>query len=783
MGTWTKDSQGVWTLSGDGTRTTVTTDEPVPSDVAIRLQCNEISDEVAVVVRSSPDGRSCWEVAIEGTDLLIRRVVYGVPLDPDVRVAHNIPQGTAYLIEARIVQNDLRALINGTQLANFDISSHYANFNRAGFSGIKNGATVSLFQRCELVPIVSERADVLVAVANGDIWCSLDGSSLTLVQAGAMRSTGTVDIAEYRGKAYLVDGSRAKIFDPTDLSVVDWKPTAGTLPGQTGDGTTTAKIVAAHRGRLFLAGADDDPQNLWASAVGDPLDWDTTATTAGRAFVLGGAGGSQSPRVGQPITALQVSSGNDLVVGCVGQIWRLLGDPALGPIETSTISLEYGISGKDALAQVSEGVIIGHAPEGVVLISNGVINLSQNVLTEGIQIPRKNQALYRIQVVRDPTRHGTHIFLTYETQPSSGTSLHFWYDDRAGGLNPGAGGFFPEQYPNNIGPMATVLWRGEVLLGGRDGYIRGYDDTVKSDDGTNAIDSYFTSTWSLPDTIGDTIHEKSFIELGMDSDPVTITIYGGRSIEEAHDSTRRFRLSSVKTVSYAGTPLVDRVRAPAMVMQVRNNTLDKWIHVERIETHLRAGRHKRRWGKPVAPAPPPPPGISGIPGDSVSMPQSSSAVVVSSGPDDTSGQASPASSSQSQPYSGILRLYDHAELRASGTTAWIWLEKKYSGGTLVSQHTTSIPTSYPAKGYTYGGTYIDLNTASSGTVSWSTAPDVATTYGGTHSTVPYSGTYRSPLAGAQWLEQYWSSGTLVSQHTTSVSTSEPRSGFTYGGQP
>jgi hypothetical protein len=67
------------------------------------------------------------------------------------------------------------------------------------------------------------------------------------------------------------------------------------------------------------------------------------------------------------------------------------------------------------------------------------------------------------------------------TPVNSGTATHvFW--------NAGTGAFFPIQYPNNTGPISAIVFDGDgpldrqLVLGGRDGYVRKINPSLLNDD-------------------------------------------------------------------------------------------------------------------------------------------------------------------------------------------------------------------------------------------------------------------------------------------------------------
>lgn len=609
---WTQDSKGIWTLTTTGDRYAVVSDDAMPASHALVAEIANPADTVAVIFRSSPDGGTCWEVyttAGTGGNLAIRKRSFGTAAAAAATAAHGLTTGQVFRLEIRIESGVVNAYLDGsdTPTLTHTIGSDFDYLDRYGFAGAVHGSKVLRLQTCQIIPLLSERTDILLAGAAGEVWASTDGETLFQVASGVMRASGDISVTSFTDqKLYMVDGQHCKRFDPETETIEDVVPTAGSLPGATGgvSGSTTATLIATHAGRLVFNYGDTDPQNLLLTAVGDALDLDTGAVTFGHAYVLGGAGGSESVKVGEPITCLQPTSSHTLIVGCTGQIWKIQGDPAIGGITTPPLALDVGISGGEASFLLSEGLVIAHAPEGVLLIApdaQEVRNISRDVLNEGIQYLRQNRADYRVTVVRDPTNHGTHIFRTPRDETVAGE--HFWYDHRiADQLGPG--GFFPDSFHLDAEPTAAVLWRGKPLLGCRDGYLRAFDWN-ETDDDLQAIDCYWPVTLlDLEDSNNDTLLNKLNLVLGESSAAVSLNCYGGASAEQAHNPSTRYQLFGPVTFGYNYPPLVRRVRAPALVLQLRNNAAGQAPSVEIVEVHLRTGAIRRRWGVRDAPTVP-----------------------------------------------------------------------------------------------------------------------------------------------------------------------------------
>ena len=97
-----------------------------------------------------------------------------------------------------------------------------------------------------------------------------------------------------------------------------------------------------------------------------------------------------------------------------------------------------------------------------------------------------DKEVYTVSLAYDGRDRGVHIYITsVETQ----THTHYWYDWTHRG-------FWPVSLQSDHEPTAVRTHRSHValdtavLLGGRDGYLRRYDDGAYTDDGGNEIPSY-----------------------------------------------------------------------------------------------------------------------------------------------------------------------------------------------------------------------------------------------------------------------------------------------------
>jgi hypothetical protein len=642
-GVWTKNNAGVWVLSAPSSeRTVVIAVDELPSDTSIRLQCKQPADNVKVLILSAKDGRSAIEVGIEGANAVIRPVTHAVAGGNLDSAAHGLSAGVPFVMEVRLQDLNIECFLNDstTAVVEYDNSSAktFAKQKHYGFVSAVDGAKVLSADVCDLIPQLLDQSDVLIAVCQGDVWYSDDGGTLSLLRAGVFKQSADVSLVEIQQKMYGVDGATAQVIDPIALTVTALVPTAGSLPGATVgvDGSTRATFAARFQGRLVLGRDPQDPQNLFMSAVNDALDWDTAGVGPGRAFALSA---SNRAKIGQPITCVQEITADTLLIGCVASVWKLVGDPALTLPSISPVMIGSGISGPEAIHLAEEGITIAHSPDGAFLlpVAGGPVGLSAGVLTKVIQIARALIDTYRVQVRRDTARHVTHFFLTSR---AAAISFHCAYDERVGEFQRGSGGWFIDLLPVRIGPTASTVWRGEVLLGTRDGFVCVFEDAAKSDDGT-AIEARFAcGLIQRPDLNRDAVLRKLAILKRVQSDPVTYRVFGGLTPQQVFTgfvpADRWILLEG--TAPDAQKPIVRGCRSPFLLLELSNTTLGQGFAVEAVEASVSSGRltRRRRRTPSPAPAPCPPPG-----GKLGSTPEATpSSAVFSDGPGNTETEPS-----------------------------------------------------------------------------------------------------------------------------------------------
>ena len=269
-----------------------------------------------------------------------------------------------------------------------------------------------------------------------------------------------------------------KIYDPNTDTLSIWSAT-------TGKGSVPAgcPLVCTYRDRLVLAGGSDNPYLWYMSRQGDPLDWDYGQLDSQRAV---SGQGSDAGQIGEPITALISHSDDYLVFGCAHSLWILRGDPAYGGM-IDALSYKIGIVDKQAWCKGPDSEIIFLSKDGLYALQPGANSFPQSISRE--RIPRElldvSSDIYTVTLAYDIRFRGVHIYLSSENNQ---TVFHWWFDWETKT-------FWKVSLQGNYDPTALYEYysaddeESSVLLGGRDGYIRKYNQYFETDGG-NQINSY-----------------------------------------------------------------------------------------------------------------------------------------------------------------------------------------------------------------------------------------------------------------------------------------------------
>lgn len=574
----------------------------LPTEYAIRAQILDVAGNVKVLIRASGDGRTGIECGIEGADLIIREIKMGEAAAPLATIAHSIPSGETFTLRVQSTSTGIKVeaiRATGSPVSVTQTSEQFRNYRRWGFVSSVNNATVLWAWVVELTPIFADVTDVLGVVAGGDLWACYDGQTMELVGQRVMPETGQVSMDVSDGKVYMVGGGLAKVWDVTAKTVTNYTATGHAtykLPGATAVGTTKGSLLRTYRGGVCITSIEGEPNAIYRSAIGEPLTWNTAERAQGRAWVIGPNIERSGLSIADPVLALSVAADNVLLIGCTNSMLVLMGDPVDGAAELRPLSLSIGVSGPNAITLAESGLTVFHSPEGMHAVSagDGVWSFSAGTLNNILTFARADRSLHQVTVVRDPDRGGLHIFLT---KGAGAASTHFWYDEGIGKYRDGNGGFYPEQYPWT--PTCATVWKGQVIIGTREGRLVQFDDTLNTDLGA-AIDSVVSFNLIDEDPIdNDMLVDEILPMVSSQSSQFTISLYGARTPEDVYDSTQRTLLARAYG-SGEIEPFRPNQRSAACLVVLRGPKIVLEAMEVRTRTARRIGRTRVLGALPVS---------------------------------------------------------------------------------------------------------------------------------------------------------------------------------------
>ncbi len=368
-----------------------------------------------------------------------------------------------------------------------------------------------------------------------------------------------------------------KVFSPGQGTYVPFMATEGMVP-------VGCSLICLYRDRLVLAGSHGEPHMWYMSRQGDPYDWnyveDTSSDNLDYGIAVAGYN-SDAGVVGKPIRALIPHSDDYLVFGYDHEMWILRGDPAAGG-QVDCLSRSVGVVGKRAWCHGANGEAYFLSQDGVYVLAPGGESYPKAVSRTVLPVElagvdwRDN-----VQMSYDVPANGIHIFI--EGKPSWFFSLD-------------TGSFWPVGFGNGAVVTATMEYRGEVLMGCFDGFVRTHDDAVVTDDG-ECFDSFVAIG---PVRLGRGDYSEGVLQRmdatmcgSRDASGARIDVFTG---SEAIDAAAMYGYDE-PAGGYAvrgkvGVSLV-RIRGGAVVLKVGQYGLAEWWGMERIGIYAKdAGRFR-----------------------------------------------------------------------------------------------------------------------------------------------------------------------------------------------
>ena len=364
---------------------------------------------------------------------------------------------------------------------------------------IVNGSNLKI---ADFINVKLTHTALTTAHAHGDILTQTQSAGVTasmVVDFTNAAKTATYGYAYYTAATAFdtstgVTGSGSGTgFTPTIVTnsphFYDWTVYPG---GSSGTMPDTAYLGCAYRGRAVISGNPKNPHQWYMFRQLNPFDLAFVANDA-QTPVLGGS--SNAGKIGDIVKALIPFNDDYLIFGCATSMWFLQGDPAYGGTIMS-LTKHTGIFGGQAWTFDETGNLYFFGTGGLFTVKRGsrlVENLSNKRLPKLLEDEDAKSETHRVTLGFDKRRNGLVLAIT---TLATGANSNYWYDLQSEGM-------FPESYPNVCGVYSQFYYPAEddtyadLILGGRDGYLRIFKDSAKDDDSGDS-DTAISSNVLMP---------------------------------------------------------------------------------------------------------------------------------------------------------------------------------------------------------------------------------------------------------------------------------------------
>ena len=359
-------------------------------------------------------------------------------------------------------------------------------------------------------------------------------------------------------------------------------------------------LVAPYSSRLFIAGSSDEPNQWWVSKCSNPWMYaievnNDLSANYGLAGNLGEAG--------DLIRALIPVKDDRILLGCANSIRAIVGNPSpYAGGEMNEVDLTHGIWGAKSWCYDGSGSLYYISPVGGLCKMNMVLYTTEVITSATLPklLSTLNPATHRIELAYESTLEGIWITIT---DLVNATGSAYFYSIVTGGL------FLVVLQDENavysaVSFVANDPTKRGVLFGCRDGYVREFNATAKSDD-VGSTDAAISASVALPVMALSKVDEEGrmrSITLSTgggeasgtytDTDAVTISIYTGDDAEEVAEKIRDAETPDVTgTVTGAGRQLRFRSRARGRYAGIvlSNNTAYSSFAINKVVADLEGG--------------------------------------------------------------------------------------------------------------------------------------------------------------------------------------------------
>jgi hypothetical protein len=438
---------------------------------------------------------------------------------------------------------------------------------------------------------LSGRLIQVVAVSQGEVYLAEPGDTLWVIADNITGETpplipsGIVFSAQNNQKMWFVDGTNYCWYNPLNGTVNLWTPTAGTLPED--DDGNTARLICTWRGRTVLSGLLLDPQNVFFSAVSDPLDFDYSPASPSQTQAVA-LNLSDLGLIGEPVMSLCPCGDDVLIVFCTSSTYALRGDPAAGG-QIDRLSDEVGSLWGRPWAKDPAGNVYFYSNR------TGIYRLAPQGTSPPVKISSAidqflldlNTGTNHVRMAWDDRFDVLHVFIT-DVRAAAATT-HLAYEARTGAW------WFDRFANKDFDPLCCCTLDGNepenrvVLIGSWDGYVRFFDRAATTDD-RFPIDSEVWIGPLVTQNMDEILLKDLQAVLAEDSGEVTYSVHVGRSAQEAFNSE-----AVTDGVWEAGRGLTEAIRAAGHAIYVKLTASNPW-RLEQIRARVATTGMVRRRG-------------------------------------------------------------------------------------------------------------------------------------------------------------------------------------------
>jgi len=448
----------------------------------------------------------------------------------------------------------------------------YGDVVAHGTDGTVSGTTFDATSYADWTTVAVDPHDMVVVVS------AVQGTAVAGTYAIQSVAAGSITLATTAGSgacSYRVERA-PKVYDPLLGTITIAAATTGQFP-------TGCPLICRYMNRIVVAGAEIAPHVWYMARQGDPTDWDFSQEDE-QAAVAGTSSAAGVP--GDAITALAPHSDDYLIIGCRNSLWRLRGDPASGG-QLDSLSHSIGIIGPKAWCIIPSGEIVFLSMDGLYALDAGgdsfPVSLSRDTLPRELQ--NLNPDMLTISLEYDLQGQGIHIFVT---PVSSNACIHWWMDWNRKS-------FWPLTLTSGHEPMATcalqatAIEESGVILGGRDGVLRRYNDLAEDDCGTSFTSYAVCGPIALnsDSSIGRLLSLDAV--LGEGSGPVTWSMSPSLTFEGASSATAQFSGSSIAGLNAS---VYTDCSGQAFTMKLTGTPGRRWAFEQATATVLLGGKRR-----------------------------------------------------------------------------------------------------------------------------------------------------------------------------------------------